>query len=330
MSFLFAYVWVLPWLCGATVCVALYVAFAKRAVVYRYALTRRLKQERLSVALPIRKILFILRFVTLMVLALLVARPQWLDSGRNINVKGIDIMLALDVSGSMELFDDLKDRTPRIEAAKKEALDFVAKRTNDPIGVVLFAAQALSKLPLTLDKPMLISTIKELALGEIDASDTLLFTGLATAINRLRYSTAVTKIIVLLTDGVPSENDPISVDTVIGIAQEFGIKIYTLGVGRAERAYTYDQFGRVAQVPSQIDSALLQKIAHRTGGNYYRVYTPADLKNAYASIDKLERTDIKTTLFHNYYEAFSWFIGIVLLCFFAELFLRMIVLRGLV
>ncbi len=330
MTFVFAYSWLLPWLCGSSLAIALYVAFIKRSIVYRYALTRRVKQQQLGVGLPIRKMLFVLRAITIFVLALLIARPQWLDSGRNIQVKGIDIVLALDVSGSMELFDDLKDRTPRIEAAKREALDFVIRRTNDPIGIVLFAAQAFSKVPLTLDKPLLIDTIKELSLGEIDTSDTLLFTGLATAINRLRYSTATSKIIVLLTDGVPSDNDPISVDTVISIAQEFGIKIYTLGVGRADRAYTYDQFGRVAQVPSQIDSALLQKIAAATGGHSYRVYTPADLKNAYASIDTLERTEIKTTLFHNYYEAFSWFMWIVLIVFFLELFLRMIVLKGLV
>ena len=330
MNFVCAYSWLLPWLFGATVLVALYVGLMKKTVTYRYALTHLIKQQNLGVGLPARKFLYGCRFISVLVLAFLVCRPQWLDSSRHINVKGVDIILALDVSGSMELFDDLKDRTPRIEAAKREALDFVAKRTNDPIGIVLFGAQALSKLPLTLDKPMLLNTIKDLALGEIDPNDTLLFTGLATAINRLRHSTATSKIVVLLTDGVPSENDPISVDTIIGIAKEFGIKIYTLGVGRADSAYTYDQFSRVAQVPSQIDSALLKKIAESTGGHAYRVYTPADLKAAYASIDALEKTDIKTTLFHNYYEAFSAFIWLLLLAFFGELFLKMIILKGLV
>jgi Ca-activated chloride channel family protein len=330
MNFVFAYPWLLPWLFLVAGMVACYVAFFKKTVTYRYALTHLIKRQGFGSVVPVRKTLYVLRLFTVVFLGLLIARPQWLDTSRHINVKGVDIILALDVSGSMELFDDLKDRTPRIEAAKREALDFVAKRTNDPIGIVLFGAQALSKIPLTLDKPMLVSTIKELSLGEIDPNDTFLFTGLATAINRLRTSTATSKIIVLLTDGVPSENDPLTVDTIIAVAKEFGIKIYTLGVGRADRAYTYDQFGRVAQVPSQIDSALLKKIAESTGGHSYRVYTPTDLKAAYAAIDSLEKTEIKTSLFHNYYEAFSSFMWLLLCSFFGELFLRMIVLKGLV
>jgi Ca-activated chloride channel family protein len=330
MNFICAYPWVLPWLLALTLLGAVYTAWLKKRVVYRYALSHFFLQQGAALRMPIRSILYALRVSSLLLLALLVARPQWLDVERSLNVKGIDIILALDVSGSMELFDDLKDRTPRIEAARREALDFIAKRTNDPIGIVLFAAQALSKIPATLDKTILKSTVQDLALGDIDPNDTLLCTGLATAINRLRDSTAVSKVIVLLTDGVPSPNDPIDADTVIGLAKEFNIKIYTLGVGRADVAYTYDQFHRVTQVPSQVDAALLKKIAQSTGGHSYRVYTPADLKKAYESIDSLEKTDIKTTLFHNYHELFDWFVWIMLACLLLELFLRMVLWRGLV
>ena len=330
MNFICAYPWVLPWLLAITCLGAVYVLWLKKQVVYRYALTHFLIDHRHGVRLPIRSVLYALRLVSLLLLVLLIARPQWLDIERSLNVKGIDIILALDVSGSMELFDDLKDRTPRIEAAKREALDFIAKRTNDPIGIVLFAAQALSKIPATLDKTILKSTVHDLVLGDIDPNDTLLFTGLATSINRLRDSTAISKVIVLLTDGVPSPNDPIDVDTVIGLAKEFNIKIYTLGVGRADVAYAYDQFHRVTQVPSQIDSALLSKIAQSTGGQSYRVYTPADLKKAYESIDALEKTDIKTTLFHNYHELFHWFVWAMITFLLVELFLRMVLWRGIV
>jgi Ca-activated chloride channel family protein len=330
MQFICAYPWVLPWLLAVTVVGAIYTAWFKTRVVYRYALTQFLVQHNHAMRMPVRPLLYLLRFISLLVLALLVARPQWLDIERSLQVKGIDIILALDVSGSMELFDDLKDRTPRIEAAKREALDFIAKRTNDPIGIVLFAAQALSKLPATLDKTILRSTVQDLVLGDVDPNDTLLFTGLASAINRLRDSTATSKVIVLLTDGVPSANDPIDVETVITLAKEFNIKIYTLGVGRADVAYAYDQFHRVVQVPSSIDSALLAKIAQSTGGQSYRVYTPADLKKAYESIDALEKTDINTTLFHNYHELFHWFIWIVVCSVFLEFFLRMLLWRGLV
>jgi len=329
-TIVFAYPWALWWTIGATVCVALYVFLIKKKVRYRYALAGTLKQLGASVTVPARQVLFLLRFLTLLGLALLVARPQYVDSRRDVHIKGIDIVLALDVSGSMEHFDDLKDRTPRIEAARKEALHFVAKRTNDPIGIVLFARQALSKMPLTLDKTLLANTLKDLEVGEIDANDTLLFTGLATAINRLRTSTAKSKIIVLLTDGIPSLNDPVDADTVINLAKEFGIKIYTMGVGRSDTAYAYDAFGRVTPVRSEVAVDLLERIAKETAGAFYRVHTPAELRKAYADIDALERVDIKTSLFQNYIEAFSWFIWFVLLFFSFELILRMGIWRGLV
>lgn len=330
MNFTCAYWWVLPWVCGITLLVSMYVLLIKRQIRYRYALASYIKQHGGAVQVPARFVLWCARLGALLLLSLLIARPQLLDTERSLQVKGIDIVLALDVSGSMELFDDLNDRTPRIEAARREALDFVAKRTNDPIGIVLFAAQALSKVPLTLDKKILQSTLQDVAIGDIDQHDTLLFTGLASAINRLRSSTAVSKIIVLLTDGLPSESDPIDVDTVVGLAKEFGIKIYTLGVGRADIAYGYDQFGRVAQVPSAVDGVLLKKIADNTGGQYYRAYTPADLKKAYASIDALEKTDIKATLFHNYHELFNWFILPLMLFLLIEWGLRLFIWKGLV
>jgi len=329
MNLVFAYAWILPWVCGATVLGGIYVLWVKKKVRYRYALAAVINRHQAGIKLPRRHILFLLRFLALLTLAFLIGRPQWLDTQRDMHIKGIDIVLAIDVSGSMELFDDLKDRTSRIDAAKREALSFIAKRTNDPIGIVLFAAQALSKIPLTLDKPLLLNTVKEIELGDIDPNDTLLFTGLATAINRLRSSTAKSKIIVLLTDGVPSTNDPIDSDTVVALAREFGIKIYTLGVGRANTAYAYDQFGRVAQVPSEVDGAMLKKLAEGSGGQSYRVHTPEELRRAYQAIDKLEQTEIKTTLFQQYHEAFGWFAWFALLCVIIELVLRLFVWRGL-
>lgn len=326
----FAYFWILPWLLGGLSLAAICAILLKRRVRYRYALAGTLKQAGHAVRLPVRHILYALRLATLIILAFLVARPQWLDSEHSVNVKGIDMVLALDVSGSMELFDDLTDRTPRIEAAKKEALDFIAKRINDPIGIVLFGAQALSKVPLTLDKHLLTSVVRDVAIGDVDPDGTVLLTALGTAINRLRDSTAKSKVIVLLTDGMPSDNDALDASTVIQLAKDFKIKIYTLGVGQSDVAYTTDAWGRTAQVPSQIDAELLQQLAAQTGGQYYRVYTPADLKSAYASIDTLEKTEYNTTLFQNYHEAFIWFIWWAVALFALELFLKMILWRGLV
>jgi len=325
-----AYPWVLPWTCGITLVAAVYVLWLKKKVRYRYALSSFISLSQGACRVPVRHILFALRAILLLLLAFLVARPQWLDVNRESQVKGIDIVLALDASGSMELFDDLKDRTPRIEAAKREAIDFIKKRTNDPIGIVFFAAQAISKIPLTLDKSLLHATVQDFTLGDLDPNGTMLFTGLATAINRLRSSTARSKIIVLLTDGIPSPDDPVDAATVLSAAREFGIKMYTLGVGRADVAYGYGHFGRVEQYESKIDMALLEKIARETGGKSYRACTPADLKKAYDSIDKLERTEIKTNLFQNYHEAFEWFLLLALLALVGELVLRMLVWRGLV
>lgn len=325
----FAYPWLLPYLFGGLAAAVIIAFFLKRQVRYRYALARTLQTAGHTVRVPARHILFFIRLVMLTILAVLVARPQWLDSQHNVNVKGVDIMLTLDISGSMEFFDDLNDRTPRIEAARKEALDFIERRTNDPIGVVLFGAQALSKVPLTLDKQLLKEVVREVQIGDVDPDGTMMMTALASAISRLRDSTAKSKIVVLLTDGVPSADEKITDTTVIDLAQQFGIKLYTLGVGRADMAYGYDAFGNIGQVPSQIDDALLRKLATQTGGKYYRIYSPADLKNAYDDIDRLEKTEYNTTLFQNRIEAFAWFIWWVVLLFALELFLKMIWWRGL-
>lgn len=325
----FAYPWLLPSLFGGLAITVLITFFLKRQVRYRYALATTLKNAGHAVRLPARHILFVIRLVMLAILAVLVARPQWLDSQQNVNVKGIDIMLTLDISGSMEFFDDLHDRTPRIEAARKEALDFIERRTNDPIGVVLFGAQALSKVPLTLDKQLLKEVVREVQIGDVDPDGTMMMTALASAISRLRDSTAKSKVVVLLTDGVPSADEKMTDTTVIDLAQQFGIKIYTLGVGRADEAYGYDAFGNIGRVPSQIDDALLRKLATQSGGKYYRIYSPADLKTAYDNIDRLEKTEYNTTLFQNRIEAFAWFIWWVVLLFALELFLRMVWWRGL-
>lgn len=325
----FAYPWLLSYIIPVFIGTAILALLLRRRVRYQYALTGTLKQAGQTVRVPVRHILFLIRALMLLVLTLLIARPQWLDTEQNVNVSGVDIVLTIDISGSMESFDDLRDQTSRLEAARREALDFIERRTNDPIGIVLFGAQALSKLPLTLDKPLLKEVVRDMAIGDVDPGGTALLTALATSINRLRESQAKSKVIVLLTDGMPSPGDPINEETVIKLAKQFGIKVYTLGVGRANEAYVKNGWGQVMPVASEIDARLLRKIADETGGKFYRVYAPADLKNAYAQIDQLEKTEINTTLFQQRYEAFAWFIWWVVLLFALELFLKMVVWRGL-
>ncbi|MGD1997606.1 MAG: VWA domain-containing protein [Candidatus Dependentiae bacterium] len=324
----FAYPWVWYWLVPVLVAAALWVAIIRRRLRYRYALAGYISDKGHEVRFPVRSILFFLRLLSLGLLTMLIARPQWLDTSSSVNIKGVDIVLTIDMSGSMRVFDDLKDRTTRIEAAKREALDFIEMRHNDPIGVVLFGAEAFSKVPLTLDKELLKDVVKDLQLGDVDPNGTAMMTALATAINRLRDSESKSKVIVLLTDGMPSDEE-LKPDVIINLAKQFGIKVYTLGVGNKDRAYDYDMFGRVTPERTVIDEKLLRSLAQETGGHFFRVYTPADLKKAYAKIDALEKTQYNTTLYHNYYEAFATFIWWILLLFFLELFLRYVVWRGL-
>ena len=323
----FAYTWVWYWLVPILCAAAIWVAVVRRRLRYRYALAGYIAEKGQAVRLPVRHILFVLRFLSLALLTLLIARPQWLDTTSSVNIKGVDIVLTIDMSGSMRAFDDLKDRTTRIEAAKREALDFIEKRPNDPIALVLFGAEAFSKVPLTLDKTLLTDVVKDLTLGDVNPDGTAMMTALATSINRLRDSDAKSKVIVLLTDGMPTDDD-ITPETVIGLAKQFGIKIYTLGVGN-NSTYDYDMFGHVIQGQTRIDEKMLKSVAHETGGHFFRVYTPKDLKKAYRKIDALEKTEYNTTMYHNYYEAFATFIWWLIALFLLELFLRSIVWRGL-
>lgn len=322
----FAYPFLFWWLLPALAVAAVVVLFFKRRTRYRYALASELARKGQAVTVPVRAILYGLRLSALLLLTALIARPQWIDSSSSTQVQGIDIVLALDVSGSMEIFDDLHDRTQRIDAAKREALDFIEKRTDDPIGVVLFGQDALSKVPLTLDKRLLKDVVSRIKIGDVNPDGTAMMTGLATAINRLRDSESKSKVIVLLTDGIP-QDDTLSPDMIIDLAKQFGIKMYTLGVGHQDVAFRATPYG-IEQVRTEVDEKLLTRLADETGGHFFRVYTPQDLKKAYNRIDELETTEINTTLYHRHYEAFAWFIWWFIALFALEIFLRSVFWRG--
>ncbi len=296
---------------------------------YNYALTQTLIQQKFGLSTRYKKVLWLLRFLVLCGLLFLILRPQWADERSKINVEGIDIVLAIDVSGSMELFDDTNDRRSRITVAKSEAIRFIEKRTDDPIGVVIFGREALSRCPLTLDKQVLKEIVGGLEIGVVNPSGTWLGTGLATAINRLRNSKAKSKIVVLLTDGEPTPPEQVDPDVAITMAQKFGIKIYTIGVGGAQGGYgIHPWFKQVVQIPTPLNETLLKKIAEKTGGMFFRATNPKEMRTVYDTIDRLEKTEIQTNIFHRYYEAFLNFIWIVLLLFGLELVLRLVIWRG--
>ena len=296
--------------------------------IYVYPLTKSLSQAKLLKKAYHKQILFALRAAAILCLIFLVARPQWVDEKSNLNVEGIDIAISLDVSGSMQVFDDLQDRRQRIEVAKQEAIRFVEKRTNDPIGVVIFGRDALTLCPLTLDKKMLKEIIGSLKLGTIDPRGTFLGTGLATAVNRLKHSKAKSKIIILLTDGMPTPPEKINPETAIELAKQFEIKVYTVGIGNEHGGYVQDGFFGIQQAGIKLNDALLKDIAEQTGGKYFKAGSPREMRTVYDTINKLEKTKIESNMFHNYYEAFLLFIWIIFLLLGIEFFLKLWLWRG--
>lgn len=275
-----------------------------------------------------KKILFLIRVAGLIALLMMIARPQWLDEKSQVNVKGVDIVIALDVSNSMMIFDDLKDRRSRITVAKDEAIRFIEKRHNDPIGLVIFARDAVSRSPLTLDKMFLKELVGSLELGIIDPVGTCLGTGLATAVNRLKKSESKSKIIILLTDGEPTPPEKVEPDIAIDLAKQYGVKVYTIGVGSESGGFFPHPVFGIQRAHSKFNSELLQRIARETGGQFFKANNPQDMRIIYDKIDVLEKTDYKTNLFQHYYEAFLHFIWIVLLLFAVEFVLRFFVWRG--
>jgi Ca-activated chloride channel family protein len=261
-----------------------------------------------------RHVLFLLRVLTVIFLIISLARPQSTSKGENVSTEGIDIVLVNDISGSM-LAEDF--RPNRIEAAKKTAIDFIDGRLTDRIALVIFSGESFTQCPLTLDHAVLKSLLSEIKSGMIE-DGTAIGMGLATAVSRLKDSKAKSKVIVLLTDGINNRGfiDPV---TAAGIAQQFGIRVYTIGVGTIGMAPYPVQtpFGTQYQnVPVEIDEKLLQQIADQTGGKYYRATDNKKLKAIYDEIDRLEKTKIEVTQFRRHKEEYytaAMFAGIFLL-----------------
>jgi Ca-activated chloride channel family protein len=269
----------------------------------------------------------VLRSLALSALIVALARPQSSSSSQNITTEGIDIVMALDISASM-LAEDLKPN--RIEAAKKVARDFIDQRPNDRIGLVVFSGESFTQCPMTTDHAVLKNLLLNIQSGML-LDGTALGEGLATAVNRIRNSSAKSKVIILLTDGV-NNIGAIAPETAGDIAQAFGIRVYTIGVGTEGMAPYPVQTPLGTQyqyMPVQIDEAVLKNIASATGGKYFRATSTGELKTIYQDIDKLEKTRIDVTEFRHRAEEFYPFalVALVLLCL--EFFLRQTIFRTL-
>jgi len=273
--------------------------------------------------------LFGLRMAAIVLVVLALARPQTVDvSSKTKTTRGIDIVMAIDVSASM-LAKDLKPN--RLEALKNVAADFIKGRPNDRIGLVEYAGESYTKTPITSDKSIVLQSLRDIKYNTIITGGTAIGMGLATAVNRIKDSKAKSKIIILLTDGVNNAGfiDP---QTASELAVEYGIKTYTIGLGTNGMALSpiairngVFQYGK-AQV--EIDEELLKEIAEVTGGKYFRANNNRKLKEIYKEIDKLEKTEVEEFKFYNYEEKFRPLIWIALGLLLFEFLLRFTIFRS--
>ena len=274
--------------------------------------------------------LSVLRLLALSSLIVALARPRTVDiSNKTKTTKGIDIVMAVDVSGSM-LAKDLKPN--RMEALKRVAADFTEERPNDRIGLVVYASEAYTKTPVTSDKAIILEAIKSIHYDNVLQDGTGIGMGLATAVNRLKDSKAKSKVIILLTDGVNNAGF-IEPETAADIAKQYGIKVYTIGIGTngtAEFPYAVGPNGQFLfqMMKVEIDERLMQSIARKTDGKYFRATSNSKLAAIYGEINKLETTEIEELKFYDYdekYRPFVWLAGFLLL---AEIGLRNTVFKS--
>lgn len=269
--------------------------------------------------------LFGLRMLAVSLLILALARPQTNLNRQDISVEGIDIMLATDISSTM-LAEDIKPN--RLEAAKEVGIEFISSRPDDRIGLVIFSGESFTQCPLTSNHALLINLYKDVTFGIID-DGTAIGDGMATAVNRLKESKAKSKVIILLTDGI---NNMGSIDpqSAAEIAELYGIRIYTIGIGTMGTALfpVRTQFGMQYQrMEVQIDEERLQKISALTNGKYFRATNKQKLEQVYKEIDRLEKSKIDVTEFSRKKEEFLPFVILALVLLTLEFIVRFAVLK---
>ena len=268
---------------------------------------------------------FILRLMTISCIIIALARPQVKFEEQQSEGEGVDIILSIDVSGSMTAQDF---RPNRMEAAKKVAEDFVNERPNDRIGIVIFSGESFTQCPLTTDHSVLINQIEQIRNGLLE-DGTAIGSGLATSVDRLRNSKAKSKVVILLTDGV-NNGGLIDPATALEIAKTFKVKVYTIGVGTDGYAPTpvSTPLGIVMQNEKvAIDEKLLKNIADQTGGKYFRATDNKSLQSIYAEIDHLEKSKVEITTLHRYTEKFYPLIFAAMALLLLETILRFTIFR---
>ncbi|MBP3356154.1 MAG: VWA domain-containing protein [Rikenellaceae bacterium] len=274
----------------------------------------------------LRHLPFVLRCAAVAMLVVALARPRSSELNSTTTVEGIDIVLAIDVSGSMLARDFKPDR---ITAAKEVAARFIADRPADRIGLVVFAGESYTQSPLTTDRSSLLSLLSQIREGIVE-DGTAIGNGLATSVNRLKESDAKSKVVILLTDGV-NNSGQIAPLTAAKIAAQYGIRVYTVGVGSRGTAPmpAYDMWGNLIleQRKVEIDEQTLTQIAEDTGGAYFRATDKDSLKAIYDRINTLEKSKIDTNEFTRYHELFARWLLLALAALLAEFLLTTLYLK---
>ena len=272
-----------------------------------------------------RHLPFLLRLLAIASILVALAKPQTRNDLQTTEGEGIDVVLAIDVSGSMTA-QDLQPN--RLEAAKNVAADFVTRRPTDRIGVVIFSGESFTQCPLTTDHEVVLSAIQNIQFGMLE-DGTAIGSGLSTSVDRLRTSSAKSKVVILLTDG-ENNGGLIDPNTAKEIAKAFGIKVYTIGVGTDGYAPT-PRNSPVGIVMEQqkvaIDENLLKQIARETGGQYFRAKDNNSLNEIYTNIDTLEKTKMEIKKNIRYQDKFFPFVGLALFCLVLEMIFRYLVIR---
>lgn len=286
---------------------------------------RNLQSKQKSIRIKLLHVPFILRSLAIVMVVIALARPQASNSWRTESTEGIDIMITLDISGTM-MAEDLKPN--RLEAAKNVASQFILSRPNDNIGLVVFASESFTQCPLTTDHAVLINLFNGVNYGLIE-DGTAIGLGLANAVNRIKDSKAKSKVIILLTDGSNNRGD-IAPITAAEIAQSFGIRVYAIGVG------SYGKVNIPVQTPmgmqyqlmdSEFDEKSLQNIANMTGGHYFRATDNAKLRSIYQEIDQMEKTKINVREYNKKNEEFYLFALLAFVLLLTEVILRNTLLK---
>ena len=288
--------------------------------------TASLRQQPKSLRVWLIHIPFVLRVVVIILLSLALARPQLSNRWQSESTEGIDIMMALDISGTM-LGEDLKPN--RLEAAKAVATDFVMSRPNDQIGLVVFAGESFTQCPLTTDHSVLVNLFQSVKFGMIE-DGTAIGLGLANAVNRMKDSPTKSKVVILLTDGSNNRGD-IDPQTAAEIAKTFNIRVYAIGVGsysKEVKVPIHTPYGvQYGTMSSEFDETTLRTIAQLTGCEYFRATDNSSLRSIYNQIDQLEKTKIRVREYSKRTEHFAPFLMVSVECMLLELLIRYFVLR---